>query len=87
VDHPRDLLADFLAIYHLRPAEIRELSGPEYLGLAYRLPMYAGTMRVRAEQANRSETRNFRHHDATIVKSEQKEIERDPLLADLIEFA
>lgn len=87
MDHPIDLLADFLAIYHLRPADLQLLSGPEYLGLAYRLPMYAGTMRVRAEQANRNETRNVRVNGAKMVDSNRKAIERDPLLADLIDFA
>lgn len=68
LDHPRDLAADFRAVYHLSPAEAMALPGPEYLALAYRLPAYPGVMKLRAEaeqDERRSRIRRGREVDST----------------------
>lgn len=69
----------------MSPKETAALSGPEYFGLAYRLPAYPGIMRARVEQDEKKQTRNVRHGHK-LVESDRTSIERDSLLADLIEF-
>jgi hypothetical protein len=85
LDHPRDLAADFRAIYHLDPEQAAALPGPEWFALAYRLPAYSGIMRTRVEQEDRNTNRNVKH-GAKLIESERTSIEKDPLLADLIDF-
>jgi hypothetical protein len=53
--------------------------------LAFRLPAYPGIMRTRIEQEDRASSRNVKH-GAKLVESERFSIEKDPLLADLIDF-
>lgn len=54
LDHTDDIDADFLAVYGL-DLDTYPISGPRYLALAYRLPVYQGVMatRVEAERADR----------------------------------
>ena len=85
IDHPRDLAADFRAIYHMSPADVADTPAPEFFALAYRLPAYEGIMRARVEQEETKTRRNVAP-GAKLVESERKAIERDPLLADLIDF-
>lgn len=86
LDHPRDLAADFRAIYHLSPAEAASLSGPEYLGLAYRLPAYQGVIAHRATEQQSRDQRNVRAPGARLVDSTKSNIQADPMLRDLVDF-
>ncbi len=78
-------MADFRAIYHIGWAEALALPGPEFFALASRAPAYPGVMRILAENEEHERNRNVRP-GARIVESTQSAIERDPLLAGLIEF-
>ena len=80
LDHPRDLGADFRAIYHLSPAEAGLIPFPEYLALAYRLPAYSGVMAARMAEAEAERNKPR-------VKTERQSIERDPLLSEAISFS
>lgn len=86
LDHERDLMADFRAIYHLSWTKALRLPGPEFFALASRLPAYNGVMAIRSEEEERSRNRNVRP-GARMVESEQSAIEKDPFLSGLIEFA
>lgn len=79
LDHPRDLQADFRAIYHLGWKEALALPGPELMGLAYRLTVYPGVMAARVADREREERRNVAP-GATVVA------ESDPVLNDVIQF-
>lgn len=86
LDHQRDLLADFRAIYHLAPREVAGLSGPEYMALAYRLPAYQGVMAMRVQQEEERSRKNLRHRDAKLVDSSKASIQADPLLRDVVDM-
>ena len=50
LDHLWDLAADFRAFFHLAPGQaMKELSGPEFLALAYRAPAYGGSLAARMQ--------------------------------------
>lgn len=86
LDHPRDLAADFRAIYHLSPAETLALDAPEFFALAYRLPAYQGVMTVRASEAEGRERRTKRRRGVRQVDGSREAVRADPLLAEAISF-
>lgn len=85
VQHERDVLADFRVIYRLSWTEALALPGPEFFALLFRLPGYDGMMRKRVEQME-AKDRAENRPGTRVVKSEQADIEADPILRDLIEF-
>lgn len=80
LDHKRDLMADFRAIYHLSPGEASQIPFPEYLALAYRAPAFQGVMAHRLMEA---ETERQKPR----VKTERQAIMADPILSDAISFS
>jgi hypothetical protein len=86
LDHPRDLMADFRAIYHLSPREAMDIPFPEYLALAYRLPAYQGVMSHRMAEAAAVDRRSNPRR-ARMVEGEREAIARDPDLRDAISFS
>lgn len=78
LDHPRDLMADFRAIYHLSPREASQLPFPEYLALAYRLPAYQGVMSHRISEAEDAKK--------DLASGKREAIMADPILSDVISF-
>lgn len=85
LEHRRDLEADFRAFYHLSPAEALALPGPEFFALAYRLDVFPGVMAERRRQADARNRRNTAP-GARLVDSDASTLERDPVLAGLIEI-
>lgn len=75
----RDLDADFRRFYRLSPAEAMELSGPEYLALAWRVPAYDGVTAVRLQQ--------WAKEHKEIEKASGRALQTDPVLAGLIEYS
>lgn len=85
LDHTRDLMADFRAIYHLSWREALALPGPELLALAYRVPAYPGVMSHRMAEAEAKERRNA-PRGARMVTGEKTTVLADPLLSGAISF-
>ena len=86
LEHPRDLAADFRAIYHLSPAETQDLSAPEFFALAHRLPAYRGVLAARAAETETRERKHRKRRGVRQVDSSREAIQRDPLLAEAISF-
>lgn len=85
-DHRRDLVADFRSIYHLGWAEAVGLPSWEFLALAYRASVYPGTIAARVAENERRERRNVRKPGARLVDGDQRSIQTDSLLSDVIDF-
>lgn len=79
LDHPRDVQADFRAIYHLGWREALTLPGPELMALVYRLTVYPGVMAARVAVREQEERRNV-PPGATLVAL------NDPTLSDVVQF-
>lgn len=85
LDHIRDLMADFRAIYHLSWRDALALPGPEFLALAYRVMAYPGVMSHRLAEAEAKERRNA-PRGARMVTGEKAMVLADPLLSGAISF-
>lgn len=78
-------MADFRAIYHLGWREAMELPFPEFLALAYRLPLYQGTIAARVAEQEHAERRNA-PPGARMVPDDPEMIARDRDLAGIVSF-
>lgn len=80
LDYSRDLEADFMAFYNLTPSRTRtELTGPEYLSLAYRVSAYGGVIATRMKEDDEDDGRRKVGGDSASLRA-------DPVLAGLIDF-
>jgi hypothetical protein len=67
LNHLEDLESDFRVYYRLTPEDILDLSGPQFLALARRVPAYGGVMAVRIEQEEGGSTTTERTSGAEKV--------------------
>lgn len=81
--HLNDLEADFRAFYRVTPVEILQMSGPQFLALAYRVSAFSGAMAARITvQEQKSGSTN----GVKTVESTPSALQNDPALADLIDY-
>jgi hypothetical protein len=86
LEHPRDLMADFRAFYHLSWTDAMNLPAPEFFALAYRVPVYGGVMAERVRHQEENQRRNIRKPGAKLIGSDREDILGDSLLRDVVEM-
>jgi len=84
IHHLADLEADFRAIYHLTPADVARMPGPQFFALAYRVAAYDGVIAGRMAAASEESTPSTKHGGR--VESTPMVLQTDPALADLIDY-
>lgn len=95
LDHLDDLDADFRRFYGIAGIgreEFGDLSGPEFLSLAYRVGAYGGVMAVMAQEddphagATPQAVGGATDGETTVVRGDRRALKTTPTLAELIDF-